>query len=228
MRRTPGAGALLAEAAASGLIDAVGGIDPAGFDGVGADAEGPAQLDQVFGLAEQHGLHLDIHLHDTGDRGLGPLRDIAARTRAAGLQGRVVVSHTFCVPELAGAAELATRNATPAELRGLEQVLARTRKAAEAGRLRETVGLDADFHRAIVELSGNPLLQDMMAPLDGRLRRLFRLTSGPESTSPMCTEHGQLLAAIRSGDPAAAADLARRYVAGTRAFALEVLGRGDA
>ncbi|MFD0531801.1 amidohydrolase [Kitasatospora arboriphila] len=103
VRRTPGAGALLAEAAASGLIDAVGGIDPAGFDGVGAAGEGPDQLDQVFGLAERHGLLVDVHLHDAGERGLAPLRDIAARTRAAGMQGRVVVSHAFCVPELPGA-----------------------------------------------------------------------------------------------------------------------------
>ncbi|MEV8098641.1 FCD domain-containing protein [Kitasatospora sp. NPDC085879] len=118
----------------------------------------------------------------------------AARERL----GAAEAEHYFAVRESleALAAELATRNATPAGLRGLERILARTRKAAEAGRLRETVGLNADFHRAIVELSGNPLLQDMMAPLDGRLRRLFRLTSGPESTSPMCTEQEQLLAAI--------------------------------
>ncbi|MFD5087223.1 amidohydrolase [Kitasatospora sp. NPDC058406] len=100
VRRTPGTAELLAEAAASGLIDAVGGIDPAGFDG-GPDGEGPAQLDLVFDLAERHGLQLDVHLHDRGERGLGPLRDILARTRAAGLAGRVVVSHAFCVPELA-------------------------------------------------------------------------------------------------------------------------------
>ncbi|MFJ8039359.1 amidohydrolase [Kitasatospora sp. NPDC096147] len=104
VRRAPGAGALLAEAAASGLVDAVGGLDPDGFDGVGVDGEGPAQLDQVFALAERHGLPVDVHLHDRGERGLAPLRDIAARTKAAGLQGRVVVSHAFCVPELSGRA----------------------------------------------------------------------------------------------------------------------------
>ncbi|MFI5532014.1 amidohydrolase [Kitasatospora sp. NPDC051853] len=100
VRREPGAGALLAEAAASGLVDAVGGLDPDGFDGGDGDGEGPAQLDQVFALAERHGLPVDVHLHDRGARGLGPLRDIAARTKAAGMQGRVVVSHAFCVPEL--------------------------------------------------------------------------------------------------------------------------------
>ncbi|MFE6868870.1 amidohydrolase [Kitasatospora sp. NPDC057692] len=110
VRRTAGAGELMAEAAAGGLIDAVGGIDPAGFDG-GPDGEGPAQLDLVFDLAERHGLRLDVHLHDRGERGLDPLRDIIARTKAAGLAGRVVVSHAFCVPELAGdrLAELADR-----------------------------------------------------------------------------------------------------------------------
>ncbi|MFJ2188370.1 GntR family transcriptional regulator [Kitasatospora sp. NPDC087861] len=136
--------------------------------------------------------------------------------------GPTEAEHFFAVRESLEA--LAAQHATPADLKSLERILARTRKAAEAGRLRETVSLNADFHRAIVELSGNPLLQDMMAPLDGRLRRLFRLTSGPESTSPMCSEHEQLLAAIRSRDPQAAADLARRHVAGTRPFALTALG----
>ncbi|MFF8774026.1 GntR family transcriptional regulator [Kitasatospora sp. NPDC015120] len=140
--------------------------------------------------------------------------------------GPADAEHFFAVRESleALAASLAAQHATPAGLKNLERILTRTRRAAEAGRLRETVGLNADFHRAIVELSGNPLLQEMMAPLDGRLRRLFRLTSGPESSTPMCTEHEQLLAALRARDPEAAADLARRHVAGTRAFALTALG----
>lgn len=93
VNRAPGTAELLAEAAREGLVDAVGGIDPMGFD------DGmPAQLDLVFGLAESFGLGVDIHLHDTGPAGLVPLREIAARTRALGLQGKVTVSHAFCVP----------------------------------------------------------------------------------------------------------------------------------
>ncbi|MFE7191693.1 GntR family transcriptional regulator [Kitasatospora sp. NPDC057541] len=167
-----------------------------------------------------------------------PVREAMQRLEAEGFltvqarRGAVVAEfgpadaeHFFAVRESleALAASLAAVHATPAGLKNLERILARTRRAAENGRLRETVGLNADFHRAIVELSGNPLLQDMMAPLDGRLRRLFRLTSGPESSTPMCTEHEQLLAAIRARDPEAAADLARRHVGGTRAFALTAL-----
>ncbi|MFF4344626.1 GntR family transcriptional regulator [Kitasatospora sp. NPDC001540] len=133
--------------------------------------------------------------------------------------------HFFAVRESleALAASLAARHATPAGIRGLERLLARTRKAAEAGRLRETVSLNADFHREIVELSGNPLLRDMMAPLDGRLRRLFRLTSDLGTSLPMCTEHQQLLDAIKARDPETAAALARHHVAGTRAFARQAL-----
>jgi cytosine/adenosine deaminase-related metal-dependent hydrolase len=91
--RAPGTAELLAEAAREGLVDLVGGIDPMGFD------DGmPEQLDLVFGLAAEHSLGVDIHLHDTGSAGLLPLREIVVRTRTLGLSGRVTVSHAFCVP----------------------------------------------------------------------------------------------------------------------------------
>ncbi|MFF5281059.1 MULTISPECIES: amidohydrolase [Streptomyces] len=101
--RTPGVAELLAEAAASGLVTHIGGIDPAGFDADGGrEGDNGDQLSTVFGLAEKHGLGLDIHLHDRGEQGLAPLRDIAARTRALGLQGRVNVGHAFAVAALSG------------------------------------------------------------------------------------------------------------------------------
>ncbi len=87
----PGAPDLLASALVAGA-DLVGGLDPAGFDG---DVKG--QLDIVFGVAEALGRGIDIHLHDHGEPGAAELRDIAARTIAAGLQGRVAVSHAFAL-----------------------------------------------------------------------------------------------------------------------------------
>ncbi|MEU5217745.1 amidohydrolase [Streptomyces sp. NPDC020807] len=98
--REPGVAELLAEAAASGLVSHIGGIDPAGYDAEGC-GDGD-QLGTVFTLAEKHGLGLDIHLHDRGETGLGPLRDIAARTRALGLRGKVNVGHAFAVAQLSG------------------------------------------------------------------------------------------------------------------------------
>ncbi|MEV4938428.1 GntR family transcriptional regulator [Streptomyces zaomyceticus] len=133
--------------------------------------------------------------------------------------------HLFDVREnLEGlAARLAARHAGPARLRDLERLLARARKAAESGRLREAVSLNADFHRRIVELSGNPLLVDLMAPLDSRLRRLFRLTSAHSDGEPMCGAHERLYEAVRDHDEDRAEALARAHVADTRASAARLL-----
>ena len=92
-----GAPDLIAAALTTGA-DLVGGLDPAGFDD---DVKG--QLDIVFGLAERFGKGIDIHLHDGGEIGASELRDIADRTIAAGLQGRVAVSHAFALGSVAPA-----------------------------------------------------------------------------------------------------------------------------
>ncbi|MFE3905661.1 GntR family transcriptional regulator [Streptomyces sp. NPDC059153] len=136
--------------------------------------------------------------------------------------------HLFDVREkLEGlAAGLAARRATDAQLRNMERLLLLSRKAAEAGRLREVVTHNADFHQQIVEASGNPLLQDLMSPLDSRLRRLFRLTSALKDGNPMCGEHERLHEAIRDHDEVKAEELARAHVAGTRASAMRYLAAG--
>ena len=95
MTTETGAPDLLAAALMAGA-DLIGGLDPAGFDG---DVKG--QLDIVFGLAEAFGKGIDIHLHDFGETGAAELRDIAERTIAAGLQGRVAVSHAFALGTIA-------------------------------------------------------------------------------------------------------------------------------
>lgn len=89
--RDPGVADLLDAALGEGATH-IGGLDPVGIDGDGA-----AHLDVVFGLAEKHGVGVDIHLHDGGETGLAELTDIARRTAAAGLGGRVVVSHAFAL-----------------------------------------------------------------------------------------------------------------------------------
>ncbi|MFI6938031.1 amidohydrolase [Streptomyces sp. NPDC050418] len=93
--RTPGTKELLEEAARTGAVDFVGGIDPGGFDQAPVE-----QLDVLFAIADRHGVGLDIHLHDRGERGLAALRGIIDRTRTLGLTGKVTVSHVFCLPEL--------------------------------------------------------------------------------------------------------------------------------
>ncbi|MFI7007704.1 amidohydrolase [Streptomyces sp. NPDC050145] len=93
--RTPGTDKLLAEAARTGLIDMVGGIDPISFDHALDE-----QLDFVFDLADKHGIGVDIHLHDRDEKGTKVLRGIIDRTKALSLRGKVTVSHVFCLPYL--------------------------------------------------------------------------------------------------------------------------------
>lgn len=82
----------LLDAALSEGADLVGGLDPLLYD-----RDPVSHLDVVFGLAEKHGKGIDIHLHEAGTAGLFSLEEIAARTRAAGMQGRVTVSHAFAL-----------------------------------------------------------------------------------------------------------------------------------
>ena len=78
----------LLDAALADGADVLGGIDPATIDG---DVSG--QLDALFALAGRRNVGLDFHLHTQGTLGIHELEQVAARTRAAGMQGRVVASH---------------------------------------------------------------------------------------------------------------------------------------
>ena len=80
---------LLDEAIGLGA-DLVGGLDPASFD---RDVE--KHLDVVFGTASKHGVDVDIHLHDMGTLGAFEIEQIAARTRALGMEGHVAISHAY-------------------------------------------------------------------------------------------------------------------------------------
>ncbi|CTQ47421.1 amidohydrolase family protein [Roseibium aggregatum] len=92
--RDPGTADLM-DAALEAGADLVGGLDPAGIDG---DVSG--HLDVVFDVADKHGVGVDLHLHDGGALGAFELRQIAERTLALGLTGKVAVSHAFCLGEL--------------------------------------------------------------------------------------------------------------------------------
>jgi cytosine deaminase len=93
--RAPGVAALLEDAVRAGA-DLVGGIDPSEID---RDARG--HLDTIFAIAERRGVGIDIHLHEPGELGLHSVQEICARTTAHGMQGRVTISHGFCLGGIA-------------------------------------------------------------------------------------------------------------------------------
>ncbi|GAA3482427.1 amidohydrolase family protein [Streptomyces yanii] len=89
----PGTADLLEQSLKEGA-DIIGGLDPIGVDG---DLDG--HLDLLFGMAERTGAPIDIHLHDRGRPGLAQVTEIARRARTAGMQGKVTISHAFCLAE---------------------------------------------------------------------------------------------------------------------------------
>lgn len=96
MRHGPRAVVDLLDAAVRAGAELVGGLDPCEID---RDPRG--QLDAIFGIAERHGVGVDIHLHEPGELGLFSLQEICARTTALGMQGKVTVSHGFCLGGIA-------------------------------------------------------------------------------------------------------------------------------
>lgn len=89
--RRPGTLELMHEAMKLGS-EVVGGLDPCAID---RDPKG--HLDAVFGLCQTYGKALDIHLHEPGEMGAFSFELIIERTRALGMQGKVTVSHAFCL-----------------------------------------------------------------------------------------------------------------------------------
>ncbi|MDJ1157334.1 amidohydrolase family protein [Chelatococcus sp. SYSU_G07232] len=87
----PGTVELMEEALKMGA-EVVGGLDPSGID---RDPKG--HLDAIFGLAERHGRPLDIHLHEAGELGAFAVELTIERTKVLGMQGRVTLSHAFCL-----------------------------------------------------------------------------------------------------------------------------------
>lgn len=91
MLSRPGTVELMEEALKNGA-DVVGGIDPSSID---RDPAG--HLNVIFNLAEKYDKDIDIHLHELGTLGAFSVELIAERTKAIGWQGRVVISHAFCL-----------------------------------------------------------------------------------------------------------------------------------
>ncbi|MCA9989347.1 MAG: amidohydrolase family protein [Anaerolineales bacterium] len=87
----PGTVELLEEAVQMGA-EAMGGLDPSTVD-----RDPVKHLDIVFDIADRHGVELDIHLHEPGMLGAFSVELIAERTAALGMQGKVTISHAFCL-----------------------------------------------------------------------------------------------------------------------------------
>ena len=114
------------------------------------------------------------------------------------------------------AARLAARNAGPAGVARLREVLAQAREATERGELDRVAALNSDFHSTVVEIGGNDYLALLVAPMARRVQWVFRVSAaqrGPHSWQ----EHEGMVLAIAAGDEEHAEALARAHVRAARA-----------
>ncbi|MBR0901899.1 amidohydrolase family protein [Bradyrhizobium liaoningense] len=154
---SPGTPQLLDEAIGLGA-DLVGGLDPASFD---RDVE--KHLDVVFGVANKHGVDVDIHLHDMGTLGAFEIEQIAARTRVLGMEGRVAISHAYGLGDI-----------TTDQLKKIGEVLARSGVAimTNAPGARPFPPILALRNAGVTVFSGNDNIRDSWWPYgDGDMLR---------------------------------------------------------
>jgi cytosine deaminase len=90
----PGTAELLDQSLAAGA-DVLGGLDPCAIDG-----DPVRSLDVLFAIADKHHRPVDIHLHEPGAMGAFSLDLILQRTEALGMQGKVAISHGFCLGDV--------------------------------------------------------------------------------------------------------------------------------
>jgi DNA-binding GntR family transcriptional regulator len=117
------------------------------------------------------------------------------------------------------AARLVAERHGPAAAERLDEIVTASRTAAAAQQLDRLAELNTGFHAAICELSGNALLRAMMESLHARLQWVYRQSAAVRAPHSGA-EHEALVAAIRAGDPDAAAAAAGTHVSNARASAL--------
>ena len=150
--RDPGTADLLNEAILAGA-DLIGGIDPCGLD-----RDPVEHLDIVFGLAERHGVGLDIHLHETGELGAFTFELIGERTASLGMQGKVTISHAFGLSSVDAARQAALIETLASNDIALTTVAPGTREPLPITELRAAgvrVGLGQDGIRDFWSPYGN-------------------------------------------------------------------------
>lgn len=111
------------------------------------------------------------------------------------------------------AARLAAVKASPDEVRGMVDALARMRAAV--GDLHQIVLWDSHFHQAILRASHNRLLDQAMAlDFDFLTQARYRMHALPGEVERALAAHAEILAAIERREPEAAARAMREHLRG--------------
>ncbi|MDR3259208.1 MAG: amidohydrolase family protein [Fusobacteriaceae bacterium] len=193
----PGTYELMEKALEMGA-DIVGGIDPAEID---RDPKGSVHA--IFQLAEKYNRPIDIHLHEAEELGAFTMGLIIEHTLASGMQGKVSISHAFClgsqkkelvVPLLEGLAHA-----------GITIITCGQPNTTSVPRIREVS--DAGINIC----GGNDDIRDMWSPYGSgdileriqfiAMKNYFRKDKDLEFTMKLCTENAAKLFNIEKYGP---------------------------
>lgn len=117
------------------------------------------------------------------------------------------------------AARLAAGKIAPAVIAEARQRIARLRVEGLGDAARRD---DRDFHAAVAEASGNPVLASTIGDLRKRTA-MFRLGRLPERVDQVCDEHLAIVAALAAGDGEAARTAMQTHIDNVRAHLLQRL-----
>jgi DNA-binding GntR family transcriptional regulator len=123
-------------------------------------------------------------------------------------------------------ARLAAKDASPAHLDRMRELLARVQDAPEAHGLDELSDLHTELHSLIFEMTGNAYLIAIAIPMIKRGQWLLR-QSAPLRKPSAWSEHHDMIRAIQSGDPLLAEAEARRHVLSVRNDLMKRLEAGE-
>lgn len=118
-------------------------------------------------------------------------------------------------PVRAALEEVAARAAAPrlaGNVEALEAEFAAMQQAASDGNLYEEVRHDVEFHRLIVEASGNKVLQDVWKSLRIEARTLISVLASAIDPVELAELHQPVLAALAKGEGEQAGKLIREHV----------------
>jgi DNA-binding GntR family transcriptional regulator len=110
------------------------------------------------------------------------------------------------------AARYAATRISEAALRSLDKLMTKMQRAAERGDERAQIAADFQFHRTIMEASGNWLLLQSWERMQLATTTFLTITRSQHSLQDIASRHARLIEALKARDPERAEQEMRRHI----------------
>lgn len=170
------------------------------------------ELARLLGVSRQPVREALQRLHNEGWVDLRPGYGAMVHVPAEDEVDQLLTVRTVLETE---AARLAAGHATQESINKLRQLCSTGTDMVKDGDFDGAVRVNAEFHRLIAELSGNPFLADFAAQVDRRVRWYYTPVA-PARGQASWREHARVITAIAEGDQEKAAKTMREHTERTR------------